>query len=550
MNDYDSYFNELNDNLNNNSENNQNNENKKREISEKKESNKVSLSDNIKEKINNNNFLNNIRGKTLSINFERTFLILVVVIIVAVLIVFFLPINLKLAIDGNNIIDNQKLKCSTTIIKHKCNITLPILPNNKVPLVYNHDSTSHRMEYNSSEEITLTKSTTLYVVEEEKITYTATFDGNGAKLSKNILTCSGYQSRGGCTITPPTVTRSGYEILGFNKDNTKQATLKVKNKISLTEENNTFYVVSKKNLYALFSTEDKENETSQLISCAVYNSDSSCSITVPKFKKYGTNYGTYKTSFVNCDGDKAAILRSNLEYVVSGQTYKLDASDILIGNKYTKLFHSMTKSGVSYYKMDNSWISSIETISDTNLVFDKACKKNSEYLTFMKLLYQKTPYLFNNLTNIQFYSSAKFRMTTGLSNLVAGVTYANSVIINCDYGDGLEDFDYVVIIHELSHVQNSRLSALTKVKSFSSKYLSLMNKYKYMSYYQRPLRSYSYTDVEEFVAELYAYYHATTIEGFDDIPYYNKIDNTLKSEAQSLECYYKAKTTSELNQCN
>ena len=211
---------------------------------------------------------------------------------------------------------------------------------------------------------------------------TATFNGNGATVGSKTLDC--YIPSGGatCTVTAPSITRSGYTAVGFSTSSTsKTAAVPVGGSITLSG-NTTYYAITKKTLSATFDYKisDEQNfakwrkgdtsisseyrlidldagKTYKTKSCTIYNAETACSINAPvvefvKKKKENKNeYFTYKQFFNFSWKLKkgSTVVNEGASISISGSTdYILQAT---VNKKDLKVITSQLEGGTS-----NIWI--------------------------------------------------------------------------------------------------------------------------------------------------------------------------------------------------
>ncbi|MEI3508601.1 MAG: InlB B-repeat-containing protein [Bacilli bacterium] len=71
------------------------------------------------------------------------------------------------------------------------------------------------MNYNTAKAVSA--NTTYYAVTKSTSAYTATFNTNGAtSVGSSSLSCYRYNGASSCNVTAPSITRSGFTIIGWN----------------------------------------------------------------------------------------------------------------------------------------------------------------------------------------------------------------------------------------------------------------------------------------------------------------------------------------------
>ena len=189
---------------------------------------------------------------------------------------------------------NKATTCTKTI-------TMPTItaPSNTPTLLgWSSGATNYNVTYNSGQgNVTLTSGTTWYAqTTKESVTLIANFDGNGATLSStSAKTCTlptthnGVAQASNCTVDAPTITRSGYNIIGYNTDKNATSSSSTYNsstgRITLSKVGTTtlftYYAITSKTSTATFYYYSSGVKSSTS-SCTIYNTTTSnCNITIP-----------------------------------------------------------------------------------------------------------------------------------------------------------------------------------------------------------------------------------------------------------------------------
>ena len=192
-----------------------------------------------------------------------------------------------------------------------CNITSPTInASTATPTVigYNTSSSATSSSWNQKTAKAVSANATYYAItRKDAVTLTAKFNANGSSLSSTAnktctlaATYNGKAQATSCTVTAPTITRSGYTIIGFNTSASSTANNSSYNTsskvLTLTTSNNnsTWYAVTSKQITATFNANGATiGSTSQ--SCTIYNTNASCNITTPSITRSGftiTGWGT------------------------------------------------------------------------------------------------------------------------------------------------------------------------------------------------------------------------------------------------------------------
>lgn len=143
-----------------------------------------------------------------------------------------------------------------------CKVTAPTITRNGYTILgfsLNSNDTT------GTSNIIFNNNTTYYAITRKDL-YTY-FDGNGATVSKSAVGCSIYNTKTACDIITPTITRSGWEVLGFAPtSNATAATLKPNTKISINKTGTKYYAITARNITIKFNANGGINAPSQITS--------------------------------------------------------------------------------------------------------------------------------------------------------------------------------------------------------------------------------------------------------------------------------------------
>ena len=220
-------------------------------------------------------------------------------------------------------------------------VTMPTITapaNTPTVIGWSNSATNRTATYTSGQTgVTLTSGSTWYAqTRKNAVTLTASFNANGATLSSTAsqsctlaTTYNGTAQATSCTVTAPTITRSGYTIDGFNTSASSTSNNSAYNastkKITLNSSlnNKTWYAITHKNVTATFYYYSSGVKNTKA-SCPMYNKATTCSITVPTStfssttSQYGASYVGYGA--VNTMGTStatSATISANTSYYVS-----------------------------------------------------------------------------------------------------------------------------------------------------------------------------------------------------------------------------------------
>ena len=220
-------------------------------------------------------------------------------------------------------------------------VTMPTITapaNTPTVIGWSNSATNRTATYTSGQTgVTLTSGSTWYAqTRKNAVTLTASFNANGATLSSTAsqsctlaTTYNGTAQATSCTVTAPTITRSGYTIDGFNTSASSTSNNSAYNastkKITLNSSlnNKTWYAITHKNVTATFYYYSSGVKNTKA-SCPMYNKATTCSVTVPTStfssttSQYGASYVGYGA--VNTMGTStatSATISANTSYYVS-----------------------------------------------------------------------------------------------------------------------------------------------------------------------------------------------------------------------------------------
>lgn len=151
------------------------------------------------------------------------------------------------------------------------------------------------------ESITLANNINLYSIsKKDDITYSVTFDSNGATLSKDgVLSCTidgSYNNDtqvDSCSVDVPTIAREGFDIIGFSTDSNNTDTdssthIKAGSSLKLSSSNDkkTYYANTKKDVTVTWNANGATLNT-LTTSKTIWNKNSSVVVTAPEITRDG-----------------------------------------------------------------------------------------------------------------------------------------------------------------------------------------------------------------------------------------------------------------------
>lgn len=435
---------------------------------------------------------------------------------------------------ADSISDTSK-KCKLYNTGTSCNITTPtITKKDWTGIGWSTIPTSKSVDIKPNTKININKDITYYAVTAKTITIK--FEKNGSTIGKTSQTCKLFNDGEKCEITMPTITRSGWNILGWSTGSTAtSASLKVGAKQTVTKDT-TYYAITSKKVTINFYKNGADSIGASSKSCTMYNKQESCSITAPTVTRSGwnilgwswndTDQGDYITK-VNepikrgQDGYYYAITSKtlNLSIKYNDETIKTLACNIYnnkikkcsiyVNESFTKLNYktylfnkryiingfSNTNGGEIVYKPDDE--SNIIISLDSN----KTIYMSTFYMSNIVKLNQKTIYLqkgiqgnaYNRILTIENLAPFLFKIPGNVFvfdrdsynsrwDTGVGITYGgvprNVDVISSESGITLNGDGYDAWMHELGHAWDAYYkSKFGKMVSEQEDFIKLYNYY-------------------------------------------------------------------------
>ena len=135
--------------------------------------------------------------------------------------------------------------CTTT--ETSCNVTSPTITRSGFTIKgWNTDSQATTSSLNVNTSVSVSKDTDYYAITSKKVT--ATFNKNtitdDISIGATSLSCTINNSANSCNITLPSITRSGFSIIGWSTSSTSSSGSKAGSNVSISN-NTTYYAVTK-----------------------------------------------------------------------------------------------------------------------------------------------------------------------------------------------------------------------------------------------------------------------------------------------------------------
>lgn len=197
--------------------------------------------------------------------------------------------------NGATGIGSTKLTCLKD--GNSCQIKMPtITRSDGVVVGWSTDAKAKDAKIRANEVIKVSNDTTYYAISYEN--YVANFKKNGAtSIGATSKKCKVYNKEGSCKIKTPSISRSGWEIVGWNviKTSTSESTsIKPNSELVLIYPKSTYYALTKK---VNKLTIKNGSTTVDTLSCTAYSSNCSVNVFTDKYKKL--NYKTYLYTYNN-----------------------------------------------------------------------------------------------------------------------------------------------------------------------------------------------------------------------------------------------------------
>lgn len=466
--------------------------------------------------------------------------------------------KLKLTVNGNGAkVTKSSVTCNVYNNDKTCKVTTPAITRSGYNIIgFNSKASATSSEYKINSSITLDKDKTIYAITSKKLT--ATFKGNGASVSSSSSSCNIYNTAKTCNVTAPTITRSGWTILGFstNKNATTGSTAKT------LSAGKTYYAITKKNIKVTFTENNNKNTYPKAIKnkkamqvkfdyieyreafCSIYNTQTSCKIKIPFVDVKGLASSGFSPGIDEKTGPGSPkTIPNTLDYelaphYITGNTYSFSKSTTLYA-----VFETL-----DYYRDFRSTIEHTLTYTSSTgriiIDIEKGCSRDHYKKYFDEIKNSKFKFLLDGnakimvLTNDSMKKVHSGQDVAGVSFSLTGAGYYHyNISLNCKYDSDKYDYlTFYTIIHELSHRWDARYYLATGT-TLNSKFTSFYNKYK--SNNSWPIRDYGKGSLGEFfgviVDEYYMNYIANT--NLHPIPYDRKKGLYPSDLKKALETY-------------
>lgn len=191
--------------------------------------------------------------------------------------------------------------CTTTGSNTSCMVTLPDIHVQKDYTVLGWDTNQNAIEAsyipgpyplshnNTNENNTITYYSITY---KNGKTYSVEWAANGAGLSQTTSSCTidkvyneteDNMQATSCTVTAPTITRDGYDIIGYNTSEDDTDSIFVGGaSLELNQNKGPYFAITKKDIEITWTKDNEETRIGATkSSCTIYNKQEYCSIDIP-----------------------------------------------------------------------------------------------------------------------------------------------------------------------------------------------------------------------------------------------------------------------------
>ena len=377
-------------------------------------------------------------------------------------------------------------------------------------------------------------------------------------MSSSSSSCNIYNTAKTCNVAAPTITRSGWTILGFSTN--KNATTGSTEKTLVSDK--TYYAITKKNIKVTFTENNNKNTYPKAIKnkkamqvkfdyieyreafCSIYNTQTSCKIKIPFVDVKGLASSGFSPGIDEKTGPGSPkTVPNTLDYelaphYITGNTYSFSKSTTLYA-----VFETL-----DYYRDFRSTIEHTLTYTSSTgriiIDIEKGCSRDHYKKYFDEIKNSKFKFLLDGNAKIMVLTDDSMKKVhsgqdvAGVSFSLTGAGYYHyNISLNCKHDSDKYDYlTFYTIIHELSHRWDARYYLATGT-TLNSKFTSFYNKYK--SNNSWPIRDYGKGSLGEFfgviVDEYYMNYIANT--NLHPIPYDRKKGLYPSDLKKALETY-------------
>ena len=160
-----------------------------------------------------------------------------------------------------------------------CSVTSPTISRTGFTVVgWNTSSGCTTSQWDAGKSKSFSSDAKYYAITNKGITIT--FNGNGATSGSASQSCTIWNNTSSCSVTSPTISRTGFSIVGWNTDSGATTSQWTQNTAGSVSSNATYYAITSKAVTITFNGNGNTiSKTSG--SCTIWNNKSSCSVTSP-----------------------------------------------------------------------------------------------------------------------------------------------------------------------------------------------------------------------------------------------------------------------------
>lgn len=375
----------------------------------KKNSKTITVAPNSSLKISNNITYYAITGKTVTATFNK---------------------------NGADSISSPKASCTMYNSETSCNVNTPMITRNGGNVIgWNTNDGANKALYSQKQLISLNENKKLYAITNKKLT--VTFNKNGADaVGDDSDSCIIYNNETACEITTPSITRNGWNVVGWNTNSTAKTKFFDVNSTAEIIRDITYYAITYKELTATLQKGDADSISENSKSCTVYNTKKSCTVVLPLFANTGAYNLVWQSSSKECAAGENCSINENLTFKATG-----------LHPYYTYLNTYPEK---KFYKTRELNVQKVYKKGNTIFEYESGIPQKAvdDHIKFLEELYKIMPYLFNQGKVFVFTPETylEFSAHYGLTHY-SGFNF----FIDLKYDKTRNEINENATIHELSH---------------------------------------------------------------------------------------------------
>ena len=182
--------------------------------------------------------------------------------------------------NGSKKIGSKVLSCTTK--GESCTINAPSIERDGYKVLgWSSKKDATIAELGAGSTITLKDNARYYAVTKKEVE--VTFELNGAeKIGAISKSCTIYNTQTGCSIDSPTISRTNYVVVGWNKNKSaKSAEVKQKEKLVVVKDTK-YYAITYNKFDIRFEKNGAGGIDNGVVGCIKYNTEEKCNVTLPK----------------------------------------------------------------------------------------------------------------------------------------------------------------------------------------------------------------------------------------------------------------------------